>query len=123
LKVNNQHDTALKKSKVKKFRLYDLRHTWATRGVEAGVDLVTLAALLGHSKLTMVQRYCHPQQQHQFEAIKKLAVANAAREIAEIEKQKARTRTKTIPTVSPATAENTAIFEGSENERKPNRIN
>jgi hypothetical protein len=35
-------------------RLYDLRHTWATGAVEAGIDLVTLAAMLGHSKINMV---------------------------------------------------------------------
>lgn len=38
----------------------------------AGVDLVTLAALLGHSKLAMVTRYAHPTEAHQFEALKKL---------------------------------------------------
>jgi site-specific recombinase XerD len=40
----------------------------------AGVDLVTLAALLGHSKLAMVTRYAHPTEAHQFEALKKLKV-------------------------------------------------
>ena len=54
------------------FRLYDLRHTWASRVAMAGVDLVTLAALLGHSKLAMVTRYAHPTEAHQFEAVKKL---------------------------------------------------
>src|SRR5262249_22003516 len=39
-KVNNAHDAALRKSGVAKFRLYDLRHTWATRAAMAGVDLV-----------------------------------------------------------------------------------
>jgi integrase len=122
LKVNNAHDAALKKSKVRKFRLYDLRHTWATRAAESGeVDMSTLAALLGHSKLNMVQRYAHPQQEHQFDAVKKLAVVNAARQIAEIEKQKA--RTKSVPTISPAAAENPAVFEGSENEGKSQQIN
>src|SRR5262249_27050097 len=41
---------------------YDLRHTWATRAAEAGIDLVTLAAMLGHSKINMVLRYAHPTQ-------------------------------------------------------------
>jgi hypothetical protein len=43
----------VKDSKVAPFRLYDLRHTWATRAAESGIDLVTLAALLGHSKIQM----------------------------------------------------------------------
>jgi integrase len=51
LKVNTAHDRALEKSGVQPFRLYDLRHTWATRAAEAGMDIATLAALLRHSKL------------------------------------------------------------------------
>ncbi len=50
----------MKNSKVAPFRLYDLRHTWATRAAESGIDLVTLAALLGHSKIQMVLRYAIP---------------------------------------------------------------
>jgi integrase len=51
--------------------LYDLRHTFATRMVEAGCDLPTLAAILGHSGLRMVMRYVHPTAQHQKEAMRK----------------------------------------------------
>ncbi len=66
--------------------MYDLRHTWATRAAEAGIDMPTLAALLGHSKLNMVMRYAHPQEKHQVEAVKRLEAINAAKEIAECEK-------------------------------------
>src|SRR5450631_1325600 len=71
-KVNNAHDRAVKDSKVAKFRLYDLRHTWATRAAESGIDLVTLASMLGHSKIQMVLRYAHPTQEHQIKAMEKL---------------------------------------------------
>jgi site-specific recombinase XerD len=38
---------------------------------QAGVDLVTLAAMLGHSKINMVMRYAHPTEEHQFAALAK----------------------------------------------------
>ena len=42
------------------FVLYDFRHTFATRLAQAGIDLATLAAILGHSSIRLVQRYVHP---------------------------------------------------------------
>jgi len=54
-----------------RFVIYDLRHTFATRLAEAGVDLATLAAILGHSSLRMVMRYVHPTEQHQRTAMEK----------------------------------------------------
>lgn len=71
-KVNNAHDRALKRSGLRPFRLYDLRHTWATRAAMSGIDLVTLAAMLGHSRIQMVLRYAHPTEQHQAEAMRRL---------------------------------------------------
>ncbi len=72
IKLNNAHRGAIKRSKVEQFRLYDLRHTFATRAAEAGVDLVTLASLLGHSRIQMVMRYAHPTEEHQINAIRKI---------------------------------------------------
>jgi integrase len=54
------------------FRLYDLRHTYATRAVMAGVDLPTLSALLGHTSVQMTMRYCHPAEEHKREAAGKI---------------------------------------------------
>jgi integrase len=126
LKVNNAHTTALKNSKVRRFRIYDLRHTWATRATEAGMDMPTLAALLGHSKLNMVMRYAHPQEQHQADAMKKLEVFNAAKEIAEIEREKKRQTaviSESVPTISPTVAENPANFSMEEIEGKTQQVN
>ncbi len=89
-KVNNAHARALKGSGVRRFRLYDLRHTWATRAAMSGIDLVTLAAMLGHSRIQMVLRYAHPTEEHQVESVKRLEQFNAARELAEYEQKRAR---------------------------------
>lgn len=75
MKVNAAHASALRQCNVARFRLYDLRHTWATRAAEAGVDIVTLAAMLGHSRLAMVTRYVHPGEQHQAAAMQKIQAA------------------------------------------------
>jgi integrase len=72
LKLNNAHRGAINRCGVEPFRLYDLRHTFATRAAEAGVDLVTLASLLGHSRIQMVMRYAHPTEEHQINAIRKI---------------------------------------------------
>ena len=80
-KVNNAHDRAVKASKVAPFRLYDLRHTWATRAAESGIDLVTLAALLGHSKIQMVLRYAHPTQEQQARSVERMEQFVATRQM------------------------------------------
>jgi integrase len=79
VKVNNAHTATLKRCGVAHFTLYSLRHTWATRAAESGVDLVTLAAMLGHSKINMVLRYAHPTEQHQAAAMQKIQQRLAAR--------------------------------------------
>ena len=85
VKANNAHEKALRKSSVSHFRIYDMRHTWATRAVEAGIDLVTLAAMLGHSKIDMVLRYAHPTAEHQANAMKRIEQFSSGKQIAEYE--------------------------------------
>jgi integrase len=90
-KINNAHDRLfIQKSKdlpaplqsVPRFRLYDLRHTWATRAAMSGIDLVTLAAMLGHSRIQMVLRYAHPTDDHQAQAMRRVEEFSAAQQIA-----------------------------------------
>lgn len=54
------------------FRLYDCRHTFATRALENEMDLITLKDILGHSSLRMVARYAHPSEARKAEAIKNM---------------------------------------------------
>jgi integrase len=72
IKVNNAHAATLIRAELSHFTLYSLRHTWATRATEKGVDLVTLAAMLGHLRIQMVLRYAHPSEEHQAAAMQKM---------------------------------------------------
>ncbi|MEM7583088.1 MAG: site-specific integrase [Acidobacteriota bacterium] len=40
-------------------RVHDLRHTYASYGVNAGQNLPVIGKLLGHTKITTTQRYAH----------------------------------------------------------------
>jgi integrase len=74
-RINSAHDrivaVALKQGVVIGFVPYDFRHTFATRVAEAGVDLPTLAALLGHGSIRCVQKYVHPTADHKKQAMKR----------------------------------------------------
>jgi integrase len=48
---------------------HDLRHTFASRLVMAGVDLPTVQAFLGHKTIAMTMRYTHLAPGHKRTAI------------------------------------------------------
>ena len=53
--------------------LHSLRHTFATRLIECGVDIKTISALLGHSDISITyDTYVHVLQKHKVKAIEEL---------------------------------------------------
>jgi site-specific recombinase XerD len=50
---------AVEQAEIEELHFHDLRHTFATRLVQAGVDLYKVQCLLGHQSPVMTQRYAH----------------------------------------------------------------
>ena len=47
------------RAKIVDFTFHDLRHTFATRLAQSGIDLYMISRLLGHKDIKMTQRYAH----------------------------------------------------------------
>jgi site-specific recombinase XerD len=65
-------EQALRQAGIVDFTFHDLRHTFASRLVMAGVDLPTVQALMGHKTIAMTLRYTHLTTDHKQQAVKAL---------------------------------------------------
>jgi excisionase family DNA binding protein len=68
--------TTRKKASLKDFRIHDCRHSFASRLVQRGCDIVTLQGLLGHRDLTTTQRYLHSTDERRRQAVGLLEKTN-----------------------------------------------
>ena len=79
---NSSYDTHLYKlcerAGIEHFSMHALRHTYATRAIEAGVDPKVLQKMLGHSSIKMtLDRYVHVTDDAMDNAIAKFELAYA----------------------------------------------
>jgi integrase len=66
-------ERAVEHAGLEDFTFHDLRHTFASRLVMAGVDLPTVKELLGHKGIAMTLRYTHLSTDHKQRAVNMLA--------------------------------------------------
>jgi integrase len=62
-----------KLARLRNFHFHDLRHHFASRLVQSGVDLNSVRELLGHSDIKMVLRYAHLAPEGLANAVEKIA--------------------------------------------------
>ena len=62
------------KAKVENATLHKFRHTYATRLLESGADIVTVQKLLGHSNIDTTRQYLNPDEDLKRQAVNRLSL-------------------------------------------------
>ncbi|MFX0211364.1 MAG: site-specific integrase, partial [Candidatus Hodarchaeota archaeon] len=75
--VKTAFNAAKEDAGIKDLRFHDLRHTFASRLVERGVDIITVMDLLGHHSVVVTQRYTHSKADQKMNAVQNLAQKKA----------------------------------------------
>jgi site-specific recombinase XerD len=70
--VRTGFEHAVERANISDFHFHDLRHTFASRLVMAGVDIRTVQELLGHKTISMTLRYAHLSPDHKRKAMEAL---------------------------------------------------
>lgn len=66
-------ETLLKKLKISHKGFHSLRHTFATRALECGMDVKTLSEILGHKNpMVTLKRYAHSMLEHKAEMMNRV---------------------------------------------------
>ena len=66
--------SVLRRCGLKKRCYHTLRHTYATRCIEKGVDIKSLSEMLGHADITTTLRlYVHPSMDSKRQAVQKIS--------------------------------------------------
>jgi integrase len=86
--LRNGFGKACEDAKVFNFHFHDLRHTFASRLADAGVDAFTIAELMGHSTLEMTKRYTHMTDERKQRAVAALTKQRKAGKVVTIWSQK-----------------------------------
>lgn len=72
--MQNHFKKALKASNIEDANFHALRHTFATRCIEAGFDVKSLSEILGHASVNItMNRYVHPSMELKKENMQRLA--------------------------------------------------
>lgn len=66
-------ESILNKCKIKHYNFHCLRHTFATRALELGMDIKTLSEILGHTNVAItLNRYAHSLLEYKIQEMNKL---------------------------------------------------
>jgi integrase len=72
--IGDGFKAACVRAKINAMRFHDLRHSFATRFIEVGGNVVLLSKILGHSTISITyNRYCHPSNDAMLAAVENMA--------------------------------------------------